>query len=212
MVNRGYTPRTTRLLREFLALHYPGATRIGEFLLTKPNPEAIARAGGNVSPRFGGTPMGRIDGVVVLPHEVQIWEAGDVVTGAKIGQLEAYGQLWPLSVESRAYEGRKVTLHLLAARDNPLVRAQAEAKGIDVQIYTPAWYTASQTRVQMMAEQRALDAQAQQIIAEVVSGRMAEAVGIAELQALGKTRAEAVDSLTLAIRQAQESTASQPAS
>lgn len=185
LVNRGYTPRTTRLLREYLATHYPNATRIAEFHLTKPNPGAIARAGGDVSQRFGGEVMGYPDALVVLPHEVQLWEAKDSLTGAAIGQIEAYAMLWPLSVESAQYAGLPLTLHILAARAGQHYIEMAAAKNIDVVIYAPAWYVSSQAATTAVATERLVAVAAAPIIAKYLSGAVDRLDTVQALISLG---------------------------
>jgi len=144
--NRSYTPLTSRLLSEYLAAHYPGARIFQEYHLTLPNEAAVQAAGGRVSPRFGGTIVGYPDAAVFLANEVQLWEAKATLSFAAIGQIEGYGAAWHNSVESRFAPGLPVTLHILAAIDNPGVRAVAEAKGIDVVIYSPPWFAAAINR------------------------------------------------------------------
>jgi len=144
--NRSYTPLTSRLLSEYLAAHYPGARIFQEYHLTLPNEAAIARAGGRVSPRYGGTIIGYPDAAVFLPGEVQLWEAKAALSFAAIGQIEGYGASWHASVEARFAPGLPVTLHILAATDNPGVRAVAEAKGIQVVIYNPPWFATAVNR------------------------------------------------------------------
>lgn len=144
--NRSYTPATTRLLAEYLANHFPHARIFQEFHLTEPNDVAVKQAGGNVSPRFGGTIIGYPDAAVIADNHVALWEAKATLNYAAVGQIEGYGEAWKRSVEARKYPGYQVTLHILAARDNPAVREFAMSKGIDVVVYAPDWFAASYNR------------------------------------------------------------------
>lgn len=204
MPNRGYTPRTSRLLREYLVATYPHAQRIAEYHLTQGNPSAIAAAAGKVSPRFGGQTLGYPDAAVITPDEVQLWEAKDYLTGAAVGQIEAYGLLWPISVEAGEYPDHRLTLHILAARDNPPARQMAQARGIEVVIYAPQWYMDSQARVAAAAEQRSVDTQALAIAWQVALGGLPEAAALTQLRGLGYSQQEGESTIERARQQASQ--------
>lgn len=204
MLNRSYTPRTTRNLAEYLAGAFPNATRISGLHLTKANPAAIAAAGGDVSPRFGSTPLGWIDGVVVTPGEVALWESGDILTTAKIGQLEGYAHLWPQSVEAELYPNREVTLHMLVARDNPTLHALAASKGIEVVVRNPPWYQASQQSVAANAESARVVALSKPILLNAATGRITSDEAVTQLVALGVSRDSAEQQVIVALQQAHQ--------
>lgn len=200
-VNRSYTPRTTRLLAEFLAQHYPDAKIIQEFHLTQLNPAARAQIGAGVKPRAGGTILGYPDAAVITPGEIMLWEAKDVLNGAAIGQIESYGELYRMSYEATTYGGLPVSLHLLVAIDNPNLHSQAASKGISIAVYNPPWYAASQMSVQSAAAQRQTDAEANAIVSAVVSGQKTVVDGETELQALGLTVDSAKQKIDFALGQ-----------
>ena len=99
--------------------------------------------GGKVSARFGADSLGYPDAAVIMPGVVALWECKDRLTGAAMGQIEAYHMLWPQSVESATYPGVMVTMNLLVARADADNIAIAQAKGINVIVYNPLWYQQS---------------------------------------------------------------------
>ena len=199
LVNRTYTPRTSRLLSEYLAANYPSAQVIQEMHLTLPNPGAVARAGGRVSPLFGSTILGYADAAVILPGEVQLWEAKDAISGAAMGQLEQYARWWPEAYESTQFPNRQLTLHLLAANDNPVLRAVAQGKGISVVVYKPGWYDQSVQGALRDSEARRLSALSQPILELVVEGHLTKDAAVAKLVALGMDYYSAVQRVDNAI-------------
>lgn len=142
--NRSYTLRTTRLLSEYLAANYPQYPRFFEFRLGALNPATVASLGPGVSPRIALSQNKYVDAVVVLPAEIQLWEAKRQVDAYALGQLTGYGSRAPHTPGWAKWAGRAITLHLLAAYDDAEDHALATSMGIDVVIYAPAWFTASQ--------------------------------------------------------------------
>lgn len=200
MANRTYTPRTTRLLSEYLAQTYPTATIIQEFHLSAPNPAALAAAGPGVSPRFGSTIMGYADAAVILPGEVAFFEAKDRPTASGIAQLVGYGQLWPMSHESTLYPDHKLTLHLLVAHDVPTLSASARTQGITVVVYDPPWYDASVSASERNSTIRQQEALAQPILALLSAGKVSQSDAIASLESLGMSHDSAVQSVENALQ------------
>jgi hypothetical protein len=185
LVNRTYTPRTSRLLSEYLAHTYPTARVVQEMHITRPNPEAIAKAGGKVSPLFGSTILGYADAAVILPAEVQLWEAKDAPSGAAIGQLLQYGRWWPTSYEGSQNSTRVLTLHLLVATDRPEISAAARADGIEVVVYAPAWFATSIEASTQDSFQRRLAALSQPILELYVESQITRDQAAAKLVDLG---------------------------
>lgn len=192
VVNRTYTPRTTRLLAEYLAVTYPHAKVFQEMHLTRVNPAAVAAAGKGVSPRFGGVTMGFADAAVILPLEVGLWEAKDRLTQAGISQLASYGLLWPLSYESTLYPGSLLTLHLLCANDDSTMHENAVNQGVSVVVYAPAWYTASVAASERNTAVRVIAALAEPVLELVAEGHLSSAAAVAKLVSLGMDRDSAV--------------------
>lgn len=199
-LNRSYTPRTTRLLAEYLAQTYPHARIFQEFHLTAPNPEAVAAAGAGVSTRFGGTIMGFPDAAVVLSHEIQLWECKDSLTTLAIGQILAYGHMYRQSVESRSYPDHVLTLHLLVARDNPAMQGWAAQHGVEVAVFRPAWYDASLLRSASIAATRQQEQSARQIVARALAGRLTDEQAQSQIEGLGYT----IDTAKLMIAEARD--------
>lgn len=184
-LNRTYIPRTSRLLSEYLAKAYPQAKIIQEARLIAPDPEAKAKYGPAVHRNFGGTLLGYPDAVVILPNEVQIWEAKIFADGGAIGQLEGYGAGWPQSTLGADYVGRPVTLHLLATRSNSLYDQVAAEKGITVVIYAPAWFLASQMSTEEYQAQRKIEQQAANIVAEALAGKISDLEAESQMESIG---------------------------
>lgn len=158
--NRTYTLRTTRLLSEYLAAYYSSATKIFEYRLGALNPQILATLAPGVKPGAAGITRGYVDALVVLPQEVQLWEAKNKVSDAAIGQLQGYAAEAPASVGWAQYAMKKLTLHLLAAYDDPGAHQRATAAGIEVVIYNPPWYSASQMATEQTAASRVAAASA----------------------------------------------------
>lgn len=194
MANRTYTPRTTRLLSEYLAQTYPTAKIIQELHLTAVNAAAVASAGPGVSPRFASTIMGYADAAVILSGEVAFYEAKDRPTASGIAQLVGYGNLWPLSHESTLYPAHKLTLHLLVAHDVPTLSATARDQGIEVVVYDPAWYDQSVAASERNSTVRQQEALAQPVLALLSAGKITQADAVASLESLGMTHDSAVQS------------------
>lgn len=205
MVNRTYTPRTTRLLSEYLALTYPTAQIIQELHLTGVNAAAVAAAGPGVSPRFASTILGYADAAVILTSEISLWEAKDRPTASGIAQLIGYSQLWPGSHESTLYPDHKLTLHLLVAHDNPMLSDSARAQGVDVVVYNPPWYDASVSASERNSTVRQQEALAQPILALYSAGKLTKPDAIASLESLGMSQDSAVQSVENAALPAPES-------
>lgn len=184
-LNRTYTPRTSRLLSEYLAKTYPQAKIIQEARLIAPDPEAKAKYGPTVSRNFGGTLLGYPDAIVILPNEVQIWEAKIFADGGAIGQLEGYGAGWPQSTLGADYVGRPVTLHLLATRSNSVYDQVAAEKGIAVAIYAPSWFLASQMSTEEYQAQRKVEIQAANIVAQALAGKISDLEAESQMEAIG---------------------------
>lgn len=194
-VNRTYTPRTTRLLSEYLALTYPNAKVIQELHLTAVNAAAVAAAGAGVSPRFGSTIMGYADAAVILPGRVLLWEAKDRPTASGVGQLVGYGQLWRLSHESTLYPDSALSLHLLVAHDVPNLSASARVQGIEVVVYDPAWYEESSAESERNSAVRRAEALAQPILELVSEGKLSKGDAVTKLISLGLSADSAVQSV-----------------
>jgi hypothetical protein len=145
-VNRGYSPRTTRLLSEFLALTYPTAQKTFEFRLGSLNPQILAMLSPGVKVGLAGITRGYADALVILPGEAQLWEAKEKISDAAIGQLEGYRAEWPNTPEAAQYAHLPLTVHLLVAQSDPIVEARAAAKGIIVHLYNPSWFVADQIK------------------------------------------------------------------
>ena len=79
------------------------------------------------------------DAVIVRPHELVVLEAGMRSDTGDVSKLQIYGSLVPLTAELRPYLDRPTVLELVVAIEDPVVTAWAEAAGIRVRLYKPAW-------------------------------------------------------------------------
>lgn len=199
-INRSYTPRTTRLLSEWLAMQYPHALIIQEFHLTEANPSAVAAAGGKVSRRFGGRILGYPDAAVVLPGRILLWECKDSLTPQAIGQIESYGHLYAQSVEASEHQGVAVELHLLVARATQPMLDLAASHGIIVTIYDPAWYGESKLRAANVAVVRAQEATGRAVVASALAGKLTDEEALSHLEGAGFT----IDSAKLMLAEARD--------
>jgi hypothetical protein len=162
--NRTYLKRNNRNLREYLEQAYPGIRYIKHsggartpltvpaagdppvayprLPLIVPNPGAVGRAGGDVSPQYGGLVMGHVDAVVVHHGKVQLWDSRDALTATAIRQLEGYCRLWPASYAGVSVDDLRVSKHLLVANDRPAMARPLADSGIVLHVSKPAWYAA----------------------------------------------------------------------
>jgi hypothetical protein len=79
------------------------------------------------------------DMVGITPTEIQVIEAKVVAEPGAISQLQHYVDLAYTTPILSQYPGRRIQGVLLFAVDDPIVRQRANAAGIRVTIFTPAW-------------------------------------------------------------------------
>lgn len=79
------------------------------------------------------------DAVILENHQVTIVEAAIRPQPGKIGQLELYKQLFPMTPELAPWKGLPVQLLLLYAIEDPATNLLARQKGILCVEYKPDW-------------------------------------------------------------------------
>lgn len=147
-VNRTYNPWTTRLLAEWIAIHLPSASVQNEVKLGPLDTSGITGAPASVAAGVASNTRGRIDALAWDATTIYLIEAKKKLDGAALGQIEHYLRLLPATPELQSLMGRAVKPILLVANDDPAVHAEATARGIDVELYHPAWWDAAQVKVQ----------------------------------------------------------------
>jgi hypothetical protein len=79
------------------------------------------------------------DMIGVTPAEIQVIEAKMLFDPGAISQVEHYVELAHLMGLSQKYPNRLIVPIILVAINDPILQQRAEARGIRVIVYTPAW-------------------------------------------------------------------------
>lgn len=79
------------------------------------------------------------DMIGVTPTEIQVIEAKMLFDPGAISQVEHYVELAHLMGLSQEYPNRPIKAVILVAFNDPILQQRAEARGIRVIVYTPAW-------------------------------------------------------------------------
>jgi len=145
-VARSYQRRELRLLGEFLAATYPNAqignnVRLGDYPLQLAGalPPGVSKKALSGYRRY-------VDAVVKLPDKVILVEAKITLDVDAAASLELYAKLWPDTPELAPWTKLPVQLLIVAAIIDPVVKQLAEAKGITVVQYRPAWLQTTDLR------------------------------------------------------------------
>ena len=136
------------LLREWAALKYPGYW-LREQVRLGPTQSSLVNV--QVSPALEAALRvwnWYADGVLVAPGEVLVIEAKVQPTPAAVGQVLFYLELMASTPELTASLSLPFVPMVLFAESDSRVTRFAQAKGVRVEIYTPAWIADYLTQVQ----------------------------------------------------------------
>jgi len=131
--------REMRLLKEYIAQHYPNnlawfRVRLG------PYPEAITLGEGiQISGRAKAVYIRWADAIVIVDDVILLFEAKIRSEPGALAQLELYKKLLPETPEFMAIAERTIQPVLLTAFPDPEVDALAHEKGFWTRVYTPRW-------------------------------------------------------------------------
>ena len=136
---RSYRPAEGRLIAEFVAARFPGATiltrvKLGPYTGAADRPELS-----EPERRMVGIWRRWVDAVVIEERQCWLIEGKIKPDPGVVSQLELYLELWPKTPEWGIYSGLPATGLIVTAIDDPLVRRMAVARGLVVEVYRPPW-------------------------------------------------------------------------
>ena len=141
-LNRTWQPAETRLVAEYLAIHYPDArtlqrVRVGRIPSELPD--------GGLSPAelaMLGVWRRWVDAVVFDGLTVLLIEASIRPNPGKVSQLDLYMRLFPATPEFADYRAADLRGRLVFAMEDPVVCGLAAERGYTVAVFRPPWVDA----------------------------------------------------------------------
>jgi hypothetical protein len=131
--------RELKLLAEYNAIHYPGATIYQQQRLGPIDAPPVTPAGSTLPKNFYGSLRRWADAVVILPDAVIIQEATIGADFGKISMLQLYARLASNTPELAPFRGRPVRLEIVCAVPDPALAEQCRSEGIAFSVFTPPW-------------------------------------------------------------------------
>jgi hypothetical protein len=136
---RPYRPAEGRLIAEFMASRFAGATiltrvKLGPYTGAVERPELAPE-----EQRMVGIWRRWVDAVAIKDGHVFLLEGKIKPSPGVISQLQLYLRLWPRTPEWGMYSGLPTTGLIVTAIDDPVVRSMAVEAGLEVEIFSPPW-------------------------------------------------------------------------
>lgn len=147
LINRTYRHVEQRWLAEFLGARYPRARVFYEKKLTVPIHPYSAEAGGRNVTTNSRRIVAKLDGWIEFEDHFEAWEAKQYANFGAVSQLEQYKELLGSTYEGQNHVNKPVSWHLLASHEKPEVKAAAESRGIEYNVYLPQWLRTHQIQV-----------------------------------------------------------------
>lgn len=155
-VNASYNPVERQWLAEYLGQLAPLAAIQFEKRLTISDVAAQRALGRGVKPRAGSRIVAKLDAWVVLPNEIQLWEAKRRAPVAGAVQLHGYQLVLPNTWEYANEVFRPLSYHLLVEHFQQRAELLASEYGIHYHVYLPDWLKAVEVAAMAKGEARRL--------------------------------------------------------
>jgi hypothetical protein len=139
---RPWVGAESELLADWLSKYHPAATVHMQVRIGPITPPGEPASQDPAYLRLLSSYQRKVDSVVVYPDRVILVEAAVLPDPGKLGQLEYYLELWPLTPDPPAPLNLPVSGLLLVGQEDAPLRSLAVRKGLAWQVYTPNWLSA----------------------------------------------------------------------
>lgn len=156
VVNASYNPVERQWLAEYLGQLAPLAVIQFEKRLTISDVAAQRALGRGVKPRAGSRIVAKLDAWVVLPNEIQLWEAKRRAPVAGVVQLHGYQLVLPATWEGQNQVYLPVSFHVLVEHFQQRAELLAAEYGIHYHVYLPDWLKGIEVAAMAKGEARRL--------------------------------------------------------